>query len=487
MSESEQSHELMRIAERMGPAHKLSTSVEAINKPLAGYLDDTGLPTEGVLVPFEERRLVLNSFQDAIAILPEKVRSDSYYLSKYVVAISMGLFDAALNYLWNETIAALRRLVTRTDLEYFFDAVEKRPDVRKKLQTADDLPEIGEGLLIEGCYRIGLLNNVNHERLKHINFMRNHASAAHPNQNDLTGAEMIGWLSNCLRYAITAEPSEEVVNVNRLLSRVRTYPIDPPDAPVIVGGVLRLPRPRLDDLLWTLFGIYSDTAQTPQTRANIEQIVTPIWDAATEGRKREVGARYAEFVKHAEVNRKTLAHQFLTVVDGLAYRAEEVLVVELLDKLRTLRNAHVSFNNFYNERNHARSLGQSLPPSKQVPTAVRREWVLVICTCYFGNGLGYRDGIDEVAEPYYAAHIANFGEPEIIEFLDLFSEPDFVVDLGKEKPDKRARQVADQLKTRTKHVHILSALDQIIGVPPKKLHNIHTVAAFKQALNNVHR
>jgi hypothetical protein len=479
------SRDVIRLAEKLVPVQKLSTSVEAISSSLADYLEVTGLPTEGVLVPVDERRIVLNSFQDAVSVLPEQGRHDAYYLSKFVVAISMGLFDAALNYLWNETIAALRRLVARTDLAYFFDAVEKRPEIRKKLQTADDIPEIGEAMLVEGCYRIGLLNNLNYERLKHVNFMRNHASAAHPNQNDLTGAEMIGWLSNCLRYAITAEPSQEVVQVHRLLTQVRTNPLNPTDTPVIIGGLLRLPRPRIDDLLWTLFGIYCDTSQTGQTRSNIDLLAKAAWDASTEGRKHEVGVRYAEFVKHGEANKKTLAHQFLNTVDGLTYRAEEVLVVELLDKLRTLRNAHVGIDNFYNERNHARSLDQSLPPNGQVPAAVRREWVKIICTCYIGNGLGYREGVDEVAEPYYTAHITNFGEPEIIEFIDLFSDPDFVGDLGLLKPDRWARKVATLLKERVKQVHMVAALDQIINAPEKALDKIHTTSAFQRALKNI--
>ena len=167
MPEGDEKLELIQAAQKLVPAQRLSTSVQAINAPLADFLEVAGLPTSEVLVTFEERRIVLNSFNDAIAILPADRRGDAHYLSKFVVAISMGLFDAALNYLWNETVAALRRLVARTDLEYFFDAVEKRPGIRKKLQTADDLPEIGEAMLVEGCHRIGLLTNVNYERLKH--------------------------------------------------------------------------------------------------------------------------------------------------------------------------------------------------------------------------------------------------------------------------------------------------------------------------------
>lgn len=484
---SNQPDDIVVATPSLAPAQQLSTSLAAVNAPLAGFLSAASLPTEGVLVAASERRFVIDAFNAAIEVLPLASRKEAFYLSKYVVAIGMGLFDAALNYLWNETVAALRRLVARTDLEYFFDAVEKRPDIRKKLQTADDLPEIGEAMLIEGCYRIGLLTNVNYERLKHVNFMRNHASAAHPNQNELNGAEMVGWLSNCLRYAITAEPSPEVVQVKKLLEQLRANPIAPSDVPLIRKGLLNLPRARLDDLLWTLFGIYCDTNQTAQTRANIDLIAKTVWDAATESRKYEVGIRYASYAKHADNSKKALAHQFLTTTDGLAYRSEDVLVVELMDKLSTLYSVHIAWGNFYSERNHARSLDQSLPPNGQVPRSIRKEWVKVICICYFGNGLGYKDGVDEAAVPYYETHIKNFTEAEVVEFLDLFADAQFVSDLHLLKPDARARKVATDLKARTKHVYALAALDLIITAPSKTLGKLHLTTAFQQALANLPR
>ena len=485
MSKSLPSPELLALAERLASLQSLTTSVAGTNTQMAVFLASVGLPTEGVLTPFADRAQVLNAFQAAVEVLPAERRATAFYLSKYVVAVTVGLFDAALNYLWNETVTALRGQVARTDLQFFFDAVEKRADVRARLQTAEHLPEIGEAALIDGSHRIGLLNSVNHERLRHINFMRNHASAAHPNQNDLTGGELIGWLSNCLKFVIVAEPAQDVVTIHRLLIQLRTASIKASDAPVIVGGIVRLPQPRIDDFLWTIFGIYSDTRQTPKARANIELVAKATWDASSESRRYEVGARYAEFAKNAEEDKKTLVNQFLTQVSGLAYRSEEVLVPELLDKLRSLWAAHIGWNNFTNERSHARALSDSLPVNGHVPEAVKHEWVKVICACYFGNGLGYREGVDEGAEPYYQSHIDTFAETEIIEFLELFSDNEFSGYLCEAKPDQRARVVAKRLYERTRQVHMRFALDQIIKAPAKSLQTISGVTAYRQAIAGI--
>jgi hypothetical protein len=80
---------------------------------------------------------------------------------------------------------------------------------------------------------VDLISDVNRERLRHVNYMRNHASAAHPNQNELSGQEMIAWLANCLKAAITAKPEKAVIVTKQLLTNIRTVAIPEVDFPVI--------------------------------------------------------------------------------------------------------------------------------------------------------------------------------------------------------------------------------------------------------------
>jgi hypothetical protein len=98
----------------------LETSIQGVSGPLAGYLSDLGLPTQRVL-------------EQTLEVLPYDERAKAYYLSKFSVAVAVGLFDAALNFLWDETILALRRLASSIDLSYFFDTAEKRESYRAKL------------------------------------------------------------------------------------------------------------------------------------------------------------------------------------------------------------------------------------------------------------------------------------------------------------------------------------------------------------------
>lgn len=418
---------------------QLETSIQGFNAPLAEFLAKLGLPTQLVLVDFAERRFVLQSLQQTLEVLPYDERARAYYLSKFSVSVAVGLFDAALNFLWDETILALRRLALSIDLSYFFDTAEKRESYRAKLQTPDDLASLEDLTLIDTCARVGLLSDVNRERLRHVNYMRNHASAAHPNQNDLTGQEMIAWLSNCLRYAITARPDHTVIETKQLLANIRSGPIPAADIPVIGAEFDNFTQERTDDFIWTLFGLYVDPEQKPETRANIAGLGPYVWTHASEDRRYQIGARHAYFLKHADQQRKIFADEFLARVNGQQYRSEDVLAPELLDKLRSLMAAHNSLNNFYNEWPHAASLQASLPASGVVPRAARVEWVKTITKCHIGNGYGNRGGVDVNADSYYQSYIAGFGEQDVVIFLQSFSDSAFTVDLGRPQADARAR------------------------------------------------
>jgi hypothetical protein len=145
-------------------------------------LEQFGLPTERLFVPVRERASMVSNVGDVLAELDPAIRAESRYVSKMVAAATVGLFDAALNYLWDELVSALRSRVAGFDLAYFFDiAAGNNSDLRKSLKTEGDLPNIDDARLLRSSLEIGLITDMGFARLDHIRYMRNHASAAHPN------------------------------------------------------------------------------------------------------------------------------------------------------------------------------------------------------------------------------------------------------------------------------------------------------------------
>lgn len=461
---------------------ELSQPIDALHHQLEDYLSHVGLPIENVVVPIAERKKVIAALQDSLLIIPIEDRIRSHYLSKYTVAVSVGLFDGALNYLWDETVRAFRRLIISFDLQYFYSIAEKINSRYKNLSKEEDIDLVSEHDLLEVCRRIGLLTDVNYQRLDHVNYMRNHASAAHPNDNDIDGHEMLGWLSVCLKHAITAKPDHSLIAVKQLLNNIRSAVIPTNDYSTIGQGFYNQPIERIDDFLWSIFGLYTTDKTTAETKQNIIGIAPFIWNLATEDRKYEIGAKFGLFRKNAEVFRKEACQDFLLHVNGLNYKDEDSLAGEIIEKLEYLSRVHFSTNNFYNEFPHAKALDDSLPPNGIVPRAARPMWVKVLSICFIGNGYGYREGIDEAALPYYQKHINNFNETEIVEFIKLFGDPEFISQLARNKPDSRVRELANMLKIKTTNPHIIKSLDIIISTPSMTTHKVHAVSAFKSNL-----
>ena len=91
--------------------NELGQSIETFSSPLASFLRNLELPTTDILASIEDRKIVISQLERVLEKLPTDSRNQATYLTRFSVAVSVGLFDGALNYLWNETIKALRNLV----------------------------------------------------------------------------------------------------------------------------------------------------------------------------------------------------------------------------------------------------------------------------------------------------------------------------------------------------------------------------------------
>ena len=218
-----------------------------------------GLPNEDILVPYNRRRPVFNNMPTVLESLTDKQKLEAVYISKFAAACAVGLFDAALNYLWNETIWNLRAKVARFDLAYFFDSVVSDPNRRSKLRNEADLEKLEDWELIRGCRATGIITETGFRHLDYIRDMRNHASAAHPNQMEITGLQIIGWLETCIVEVLAKKPAGPVIEVRRLLNSLRTEQLSEAEVPPIAQGLESLPEELAGSLLRAVIGMYTDT------------------------------------------------------------------------------------------------------------------------------------------------------------------------------------------------------------------------------------
>ena len=374
----------------------LQASIDSFEERILGHVDSIGLPREGVLIDVPSRVQVLGNLEAAIAALPADYRARSMYLSKFALAVSAGLFDAALNYLWDETIGELRRRIVDYDLSYFFDLAVSDPEKRKNLEGPEDLAKITDDELIRAASAVGFISAVGQRQLDVVRFMRNHASAAHPNQHELKPFQLLGYVQTCISEVIMLPESQTMVDTSRLMRNVRDAKLSKGEAAGYETLFAGIRDDQVTALANGLFGIYVRPDSTPLARDNIRLLMPYLWPHMPERTRSALGVKFARFKANLDTTQADYAREFLESVGGASYLPSDVRAGEIDELLDDLMAAHEGFNNFYNEGPIAKRLRDYVGDSP-VPEAVRHKYVAVLADVF----LGRRSGIGATAEPVY--------------------------------------------------------------------------------------
>jgi hypothetical protein len=403
------------------PRNPVLADLERFEAVVREQLSVVGLPADEVFVAVHERHVMLSNVPAVLGSLGADALGRSLYISKMIAAAAVGLFDAALNYLWDELVNELRRRVAGFDLKYFYDIAAGSSDLRKHLNDVSDLTKIDDASLLRASHEIGLITDVGFQRLDHIRFMRNHASAAHPNQVILSGLDLANWLQICIREVITTPPDTVTAQTGRLLGNIKKERLD--EGAVLEAAAFfdQLPKDRADTLANGFYGLYTDPGRTPIVADNVRTLWPRLWPFVTEDTRRSYGLRHARATANAETGPAAAARELLDLVDGTAYLTAEVRAVELNQALDDLVSAHRGLNNFYNEGPPARRVAALVGVQGDVPDVVRTQYVRTIVELFLGNGYG----ISWAADPIYRELLQKLDGPTAGTALRLFLEPVF--------------------------------------------------------------
>ncbi|MGW3638571.1 hypothetical protein [Streptomyces sp. NPDC005143] len=440
--------------------------LERFEEMLLEQLADAGLPTEGVLVDLAEREQALASFGGALRRLPMSDRGRSVYVSKMITAAAAGLFDAALNYLWNETVGELRRRVAGYDLAYFFDIAVPSHDRRKHLSTEDDLVKVDDIDLLRAAREIGLLSNTGHAQVDHIRYMRNYASAAHLNQVELTGMQLAAWLETCVRQVITLPYDTVTAETGRLLANIKKDRLDPGEVQSTAAFFEDLPQDRADALGAGLFGLYTSTSRTPVVADNVLMLWPELWPEISEDARKRFGVQYGRFRASADTVQAGAAKELLNKVDGGAYLPEREREAEIDAVLDDLLAAHHAYSNFHTEPAPARALAALVGQYGNIPEAVEGKYVLTLVEVFLGNEYG----VSWAADTSYDKLLDKLTSSQASRALRSFTEPVISAKLWASKLQARWGKLLDTIEpklTAQPDRELVAAVRAFTGTPDK--------------------
>lgn len=453
------------------------------------YLAQVGLPTDNIIATSEERKIVASNLATFLETLPTEEKRDARYLAKFVGASAVGLFDAALNYVWNEVVLNLRKKASIYGIELFFDAAVGGKN-RASYKSEDDLDGIKDIVLLDTCLKLELISEVVYRKLDHILTMRNEVAASHPNVESIGGFELMGWLQTCVKSVLQDRPSDSAIRIKSFIGNIRERQtvIDQQTKERFADELKNLSLPHVHNLLITFFGIYASPETDQTLRKNISIVAPFIWDHSEDRVKYRIGTIIDGYRTNLDEARLSHGLEFLEVVDGKAFESLPARTVALQNLAIALKEAHNGWDNFYNEPSPMRDILSYCKKSTDIPKELLPTLIQVVLSCRLGRGLSFCEGVSPAGKELYDRFLRLIDDDGVVQCILAFFSRELNSKLSNKICQKHLNSVIDILKEITISDRLKDALDYLADDLPNayKAHREQEFQALTKAYINWH-
>lgn len=437
------------------------------------YLDNMNLPMDNVIASTEERNVLAANLPQFVNSLPPELRRDARYLSKFVGATAIGLFDAALNYVWNEVVLNLRKKASIYGVDLFFDAAVGG-QARQAFKTEDDLAGIKDSVLLVTCRKLELISDVVYRKIDHILTMRNEVAASHPNVEAIGGFELLGWLQTCVRDVLQDALSPSAIRIKSFVSNLKSTnsPIDVPTQKRLKEELRLLATPHVNNLTISLFGMYVDQNSDQVLRKNISFIAKDVWDCSSESVKTNIGAKIEGYRTNLQNGKLEKGVEFLTGVDGLRYESLSTKIINLISYADQLLSAHYGYNNFYNEPQHITEILRYCKKAEDIPVEVKDKLIKTVVKCRIGRGLSYCEGVSPSGRDMYDQFIKLQDDDGIVRLIISLFDPE----INSKLTNGICQEHLISILEMCKNVAVSERLEEILNYLLNDIPNAHKAA-----------
>jgi hypothetical protein len=327
------------------------------------------------------------------------------------VAVSTGLFDGAMNYIWNAAILQLRTKVRNFGLPIV--AQIQQVDFEEK-----HLLELQDSRLLELCLKLNLVDEDGFFFLDQCRDVRNNFSAAHPTIGTINDREFTTFLNRCVRYALAEAASPKGVDIGAFISAVKGTRFNENQKIIWVQRLSETHDAQRQMLTGMVYGIYCDPNTSEPSRLNALDICHTLKERFTAALRSDLINKHGEYAAKGDEPRHTASLQFFEKLGLLTLLNESEQHVVFYRAVERLWNVHNATNNFYNEPPFAERLVE-LSRQGAVPETVQEQFVQVVVCCNIGN----QYGVCWAASPSYEQIIRSFSPREIATMIRLASLP----------------------------------------------------------------
>ena len=357
-----------------------------------------GIPRE-VLASQEEIEYAWRDLPRELREIPGNLRGE--LIARMCVAVSTGLFDGAMNYVWNAAILQLRQKIRNFGLAVV--AQIQQSDFEEK-----HLLELQDSRLLDLCLKLNIIDEDGFFFLDQCREVRNNFSAAHPTMGTVNDREFTTFLNRCVRYALADSSSPRGVDIGAFISAVKGPRFNNYQCQIWVQRLTETHDAQRQMLVNMAHGIYCDPATAEPARLNAIDICNDLSGAFTSSIKSDLINSHSDYVAKGLEDKHTASLQFFEKLGLLGLLNESEQHVVFSRAIDRLWNVHNGMNNFYNEPPFAERLLE-VTQQGAVPETIQDHFVQTVACCRVGNGYG----VSNAAVPYYEEMIQSFSPREV--------------------------------------------------------------------------
>ena len=369
---------------------------------IINFLDSMGLPSDNIIADLPQREIIGKNLPEYIYKLPSELKQDARYLSKFVVGAGFGLFDYALNSVWNEVVLSLRQKAIAYGIDYFFDNAVGA-SVRAAYQKEEDLAGLKDNTLLNTRQKLELISETTYKKLSHILDMRNDIGISHPTNATINAFELLGWLQNCVEDVIQDQPSPAALQIKGFIDNLKqhTVIIDQTTIDSITVQIKALHTHHCDNIIRTLFGLYVNPSSDQILRKNISLFVEAVWNCCSDEAKYNLGIILEGYNVNLHQDKYNLGDEFFKLVNGNSFRTKNEKIHILNNLLNELKDTHYEWDNFYHEVPIAEKISSFITKSSDFPPEIVNKLIRYLLLCRVGKGTNYKNGVSPGALGFY--------------------------------------------------------------------------------------
>jgi hypothetical protein len=369
---------------------------------LSAISTSLGIPRE-VLASDSEIAYAWHALPRELDLIPPALRGE--LIARMCVAVSVGLFDGGINYIWNASILHLRDKVRNFGLPVVASINQSDFEERHLLELQDSR-------LLELCLKLNLVDEEGYFFLDQCRDIRNNFSAAHPTLGQLNDREFNVFVNRCIRYALAGTSSPRGVDISAFINALKGARFSGNQLPIWTERLRDTHDAQRQLMVQMAHGIYCDQNTAEPARLNALDVCRELSASFTNAIRSSLINKHGEFGAKGDAVKHSASLQFFENLGLLPLLSESDQHFLFARAIERLQSVHAGMNNFYNEPPFAERL-QELAQQSAVPETAQESYVITVSCCRVGNGYG----VCNAAAANYDAMIRGFSPREIATML----------------------------------------------------------------------